>query len=85
MDIMKSSFLIKSRKENIYLVNLDKKSIFLIHSLIYSILQEANLLSDNPNRDCYNRKLTYFKKHKLISELLNITLKPLEITAENVE
>jgi uncharacterized protein len=83
---MKSSFLVESKKKNIYLVNIDKKSILLIHPLIYSFLQKSNLASyDSNDVDYYNRKLRYLKKHKLISETLNITLKPLAITAEKVE
>jgi len=82
---MKSSFLIKSRKENIYLVNIEKKSILLIHPLMDLILQGSYLLSSDSNDDYYSQKLTYFKKHKLISESLDINLKPLEITAEKVE
>jgi uncharacterized protein len=82
---MKSSFLVKSKKENLYLVNIERKSIILIHPLMGSILQGSNLSSSDSNDDYYNRKLKYFKKHKLISGSLDITLKPLEITAEKVE
>lgn len=85
---MQSTFFIKSQRANTYLVNIQKKSILLVHPLIAAIhYGYTQSLSSVSYADCnyYTRKLAYYRKHNLISESLELTSKPLEITPGIVE
>lgn len=70
------------------MINLQKKSIQLVHPLIPAIYHgyaQSPSSAACPEYDYYNRKLSYYKKHKLISGSMGETRQPLELTAEMVE
>jgi uncharacterized protein len=68
---MNSTFFITTGKANVYLINIQKKNILLVHPVIpfiYFNEKKADIEIDRDEFVYYQRKIAYYKKYGIISD-----------------
>ncbi|GHV40054.1 radical SAM peptide maturase [Bacteroidia bacterium] len=82
---MESTYFIKSKSDNTYVINVHKKSIHLVHPILYAI--SLNIPIDNKleEQEYYSKKLQYYLKHGIISEDSIPDKIPFQVTEMDIE
>jgi uncharacterized protein len=85
---MQSSFFIRIERKNIYLINIQKRAILLVHPyvpFIYFERQTAQKAIAKEDMEYYEKKIAYYQKHGILSEKPFLGNEQLYLSPELIE
>ncbi|WP_303895450.1 MULTISPECIES: radical SAM peptide maturase [Dysgonomonas] len=82
---MESTYFIKSESNNTYIMNVHKRSIHLVHPILYAVMFNLPIEYQDKEKKYYQRKIQYFIKHGIISYDSIPAKEEYQITGEDIK